>query len=261
MPAVTRRSTALGYALLAPSLFGVAAFLLLPILVVVWLSLYRWDLLGPLRYVGLANWRSVLTDPGFGNSLIVTAVFVAIVVPAPTVLGLGADLPLGGAWVLTYALRYHPAISGVIATSPAVRTATKPPAAQLALARLMCRIAPTFTMPNGLDRNALSRDPAVIRAYIEDPLVHDRLSARLGLDLLHAGSWSLDHAAEFPLDLLLVQGSADRIVSAPATAEFAERAGQRCTFKLWDGLYHETHNEPEKAEVLAFNASWIARHL
>ncbi len=82
------RSTALGYLLLAPSLFGVLAFLLLPILVVIWLSLYRWVLLGPLRYVGLANWRSVLTDANFGNSLIVTAVFVAIVVPAQTMLGL-----------------------------------------------------------------------------------------------------------------------------------------------------------------------------
>ncbi|HTX93395.1 MAG TPA: sugar ABC transporter permease [Mycobacterium sp.] len=82
------RSTALGYALLAPSLFGVLTFLLLPILVVVWLSLYRWDLLGPLRYAGLANWRSVLSDSTFGNSLIVTALFVAIVVPAQTALGL-----------------------------------------------------------------------------------------------------------------------------------------------------------------------------
>ena len=82
------RSTALGYALLAPSLFGVLAFLLFPILVVLWLSLCRWDLLGPLRYVGLANWRSVLTDSGFRNSLIVTALFVAIVVPAQTTLGL-----------------------------------------------------------------------------------------------------------------------------------------------------------------------------
>ena len=83
-----RRSTALAYALLAPSLFGVLAFLLLPILVVIWLSLYRWDLLGPLRYVGLANWRSVLADANFVNSLIVTTIFVAIVVPAQTVLGL-----------------------------------------------------------------------------------------------------------------------------------------------------------------------------
>jgi multiple sugar transport system permease protein len=83
-----RRSTALGYTLLAPSLFGVVAFLLLPILVVLWLSLYRWDLLGPLHYVGLANWHAVLTDAGFGKSLIVTAIFVVIVVPTQTVLGL-----------------------------------------------------------------------------------------------------------------------------------------------------------------------------
>lgn len=87
-PRVHPRSTALGYALLAPSFFGVLAFLLLPILVVIWLSLCRWDLLGPLRFVGLANWRSVLTDAGFGNSLIVTTIFVAIVVPAQTALGL-----------------------------------------------------------------------------------------------------------------------------------------------------------------------------
>jgi multiple sugar transport system permease protein len=84
----------MAYALLAPSLFGVVAFLLLPILVVVWLSLYRWDLLGPLRYVGLANWRSVLDDSGFANSLVVTAAFVAIVVPAQTALGLLAALML-----------------------------------------------------------------------------------------------------------------------------------------------------------------------
>ncbi|MCV7258363.1 carbohydrate ABC transporter permease [Mycobacterium shimoidei] len=83
-----RRSAALGYALLAPSLFGVTAFLLLPILVVVWLSLHRWDLLGPIEYVGLDNWRSVLSDATFGNSLLVTLLFVAIVVPAQTVLGL-----------------------------------------------------------------------------------------------------------------------------------------------------------------------------
>lgn len=94
MRATPRRTTALAYALLAPSLFGVLAFLLLPILVVIWLSLYRWDLLGPLRYVGLANWHSVLRDGDFGNSLVVTAIFVAIVVPAQTVLGLLAAMML-----------------------------------------------------------------------------------------------------------------------------------------------------------------------
>lgn len=81
------RSTALGYALLAPSLFGMLSFLLLPMLVVLWLSLQHWDLLGPISYAGADNWRSVLTDPSFGHSLLVTGLFVAIVVPLQTVLG------------------------------------------------------------------------------------------------------------------------------------------------------------------------------
>ncbi len=105
-----RRSTALGYALLAPSLFGVVAFLLLPILVVVWLSLHRWDLLGPIEYVGSQNWRSVLSDSTFGNSLLVTCAFVAIVVPVQTVLGLAVgallarDLPGSGVFRTLYVL-------------------------------------------------------------------------------------------------------------------------------------------------------------
>lgn len=105
-----RRSITLGYALLAPSLFGVVAFLLLPMLVVVWLSLHRWDLLGPISYVGTDNWRSVLTDPVFGNSLAVTVTFVAIVVPVQTVLGLGVavllarELPGSGMFRTVYVL-------------------------------------------------------------------------------------------------------------------------------------------------------------
>lgn len=84
------RSSAVGYALLAPSLFGVVTFLLLPMLVAVWLSAHRWDLLGPIQYVGLDNWVSVLTDPSFATSLLVTALFIAIVVPTQSVLGLVA---------------------------------------------------------------------------------------------------------------------------------------------------------------------------
>lgn len=80
--------------LLGPSLFGVVTFMLLPMLVVLWLSLYRWDLLGPIRYVGLDNWQSVLTDRSFGMSLAVTVLFIAMVVPAQTLLGLAAGVML-----------------------------------------------------------------------------------------------------------------------------------------------------------------------
>ena len=78
----------MGYTLLAPSLFGVVTFLLLPMLVVLWLSLHRWNLLGPIEYVGLSNWRSVLGDSSFGTSMIATLAFALLVVPLQTVLGL-----------------------------------------------------------------------------------------------------------------------------------------------------------------------------
>ncbi|MEE6165517.1 MULTISPECIES: carbohydrate ABC transporter permease [unclassified Mycolicibacterium] len=84
------RDTALGYALVAPSLFGVVTFLVLPMLVVAWLSLHRWDLLGPITYVGFDNWTAVLTDSSFATSLLVTLLFVLLVVPTQTALGLFA---------------------------------------------------------------------------------------------------------------------------------------------------------------------------
>ncbi len=104
------RNTVVGYALLAPSLFGVLTFLLLPMLVVLWLSLHSWDLLGPIDYVGLSNWRSVLGDETFGTSLAATGVFVLLVVPLQTALGLLAaamlarNLPGSGFFRTLYVL-------------------------------------------------------------------------------------------------------------------------------------------------------------
>ena len=77
-----------------PSAVGVGCFLLLPIVVVGWLSVHSWNLLGPMRFVGLRNWRAVLGDPAFGHSLLVTAGLAAIVVPVQTGLGLAVALPL-----------------------------------------------------------------------------------------------------------------------------------------------------------------------
>ncbi|MFC4943460.1 carbohydrate ABC transporter permease [Pseudonocardia sp. GCM10023141] len=88
------RETRIAYLLLAPSLFGVAVFLVLPVLVVIWLALQRWDLISPPSFVGLANVTDVATDGRFARSLLITAIFVAIVIPAQTLLGLGAALLL-----------------------------------------------------------------------------------------------------------------------------------------------------------------------
>ena len=166
---------------------------------------------------------------------------------------------LGGNLVLNYALRRPPSMAAVIATSPGLRAGTPPARWKLAMGSLMYRVWPGLALGNGLDFTGLSRDPEVKRAYDADPLVHDRVSVRFGVDFLRAGEWALERAATFPVPVLVMVGSADRLVSVTAPAEFAIAAGSCCTFKVWDGLYHETHNEPEQQHVIEFALAWLDR--
>jgi alpha-beta hydrolase superfamily lysophospholipase len=164
---------------------------------------------------------------------------------------------MGGNLVLNYALRRKSTLHGVIATSPWLKLAFEPPATKVMLGRLMNRIAPGFTMASELDTKALSRDAVVVTAYENDPLVHDRISARLFVSMYENGLWALENATEFPLPLLLMQGSADRLDSLDATKEFAANAGGKVTLKIWEGWFHEIHNEPEKAEVFLAMLDWL----
>jgi len=127
---------------------------------------------------------------------------------------------------------------------------------KLTLGKLLYSLMPTFSMPNGLDVDNISRDKEVVKKYKEDPLVHDKVSARFGLDFINAGAWASDHAAEFSLPLLLLYGTGDHIVSVDAIHAFAQKA-PGVTFKEWEGYYHELHNEPEKGEVLDYMDQWI----
>ncbi len=169
---------------------------------------------------------------------------------------------LGGNLSLNYLLRRSfPNLRGGIITGPWLRLAFEPPAIKVVLGRLMNRLFPAFIQPSGLDTKALARDEAVVTAYETDPLVHDRISARLFMEAYQAGLWALEHAADLRLPVLLMHGTADRLTSAEASREFAERAGDRVTLRLWNDFYHEIHNESEKAEVLATMVAWLQEHL
>jgi len=166
---------------------------------------------------------------------------------------------LGGNLVLNYALRRKPDLRGVIATGPWLKLAFEPPASQVALGRMMNGIAPGFIQHSKLDTKGLSHDQVVVDTYNNDPLVHDKISARLFVAIYESGLWALEHAAEFPLPLLLMHGSADPITSAKASQEFAQKVGNKATLKIWDGLYHEIHNELEKTEVFNIMLDWLGK--
>lgn len=164
---------------------------------------------------------------------------------------------LGGNLVINYLLRRSPSLAGAVATGPALRIAFEPPAAKVALGRFMNNLLPKFSQTTGLDVAAISRQASVVQAYVNDPLVHDRISARLFVDTLDAGYWALAHASELKIPLLLMHGSVDRLTSPKASQEFADRAGSFCSLKIWDGLYHEIHNEPEQGQVFEYLQIWL----
>ena len=167
---------------------------------------------------------------------------------------------LGGNLVLNYVLRCRPNLPGVLVTGPWLELAFQPPAFQVKLGKIMNGVFPGFTQKSNLNTKGLSHDQAVVTAYERDPLVHDKITARLFVTTYESGLWALEHAVKFPLPILLMHGSADPITSAKASQLFAERAGDKVTVKIWDGMYHEIHNEFDQAQVFKVMLDWLDKH-
>lgn len=164
---------------------------------------------------------------------------------------------MGGNLVLNYALRRETALSGVITTSPWLRLAFEPPAMILRVIGLLNLLWPSYTRSTELDAKGLSRDAEIVEAYRQDPLVHDRISVRMYLEIARAGQWALDHAAEFTVPLLLMHGNADSITSCQASEDFAEAAHAFTTLMLWKGGYHELYNDLQKEDTIAYLIGWL----
>ena len=74
---------------------------------------------------------------------------------------------------------------------------------------------------------------------------------------IKANPWAYAHASEWDLPLLIMHGDADAIAYVSGSEEFTSQIAQDCTLKIWPGLWHETHNEPEKEQVLAYALGWL----
>lgn len=171
---------------------------------------------------------------------------------------------LGGLLVLAYAIQHGAHLRGVIATGPGLRSFLQEQKAKIAMVRLLGSLFPTMTVQSGLDATTISRDAAVVEAYKNDPLVHYSTSLGFGKAGLNAIDLCFASAAEFPVPLLIIHGKADRIAYASGSEEFVKlvrAAGQDVTLKLWDDLYHEVHNEPQKEEVFKYMIAWLDQHV
>jgi acylglycerol lipase len=167
---------------------------------------------------------------------------------------------LGGVIVLDYILRRNPKIKGAIVTSPWLRLSFEPSPAKLAIASVLKYILPWLMQPSGLNVNHISHDESVVEKYRTDPLVHGKISVGLFNETMAAGRYSLAHAPKLIIPALILHGSDDLITSPEGSREFAGKT-KMAELKIWEGGYHELHNEPFKEEVFRYIADWINRKI
>jgi alpha-beta hydrolase superfamily lysophospholipase len=163
---------------------------------------------------------------------------------------------LGGFVVLEYALHHADGLRGVIASSPAIGEATVP-AWKMALALLLSRLWPRFAMKQSWDQ-AISRDEEVVKSSKEDPLTHSWGSAGLAAEYTKALEWTLSHAEDFRLPLLMLHGTSDAVVPTRAARSFIDRVGSEDkTLKEYEGGYHELDNDVDHRRVTADLITWM----
>lgn len=171
---------------------------------------------------------------------------------------------LGGNIVTNYILKRENNFKAAIITSPWYKLSFDQSALMLFFARIMNKVYPKFTRESNLEVKALSHDKKVVDDYINDPLVHEKISARMFYEIYNAGKWVLDNTDKIKLPVLIQHGNDDNITSCKASKEFAEKAkkiDKDVTYKEWEGMYHELHNEIKKDKVFEFVYDWIEKKL
>ena len=127
------------------------------------------------------------------------------------------------------------------------------------LAPILAKVAPRAAIPLDFDGEHLSRDPSVGEAYLNDPLVELKASARFGAEALQAQNRVGERMDSLSIRTLVIAGGNDEIVPPHSSHSLGEVPG--VDRKLYPNLRHEVHNEPEGPEVVSAIADWIDAQL
>lgn len=158
---------------------------------------------------------------------------------------------MGGLVAARFAAAAMRPLQGLILSSPALDPGLNP--LQKLLLAVLPRIAPDLRVGNGLDPDYLSHDPAVVRAYKADPLVHDRISARLALFIAHGGRQAIAAAPSWTLPTVLLYAGQDKLVNPAGSRAFAKAAPAAVvSSRCFESLYHEIFNEAAEGREAVF---------
>jgi alpha-beta hydrolase superfamily lysophospholipase len=169
---------------------------------------------------------------------------------------------MGATIAIAYAIEHQKELAGLIVSGASLVASSSVSPALLAMAGVISVLAPKMGV-TVLDASAISRDKAVVDAYVNDPLVYrGKLPARMGAELAKMWKTLPEQMPEIKLPVLIMHGSADHLADPRGSKLLYERAGSKDkTLKLYDGFYHEIFNEPEHKRVMADVEAWLTKHI
>ena len=169
---------------------------------------------------------------------------------------------MGGLICAAYLLEHQDEVTGAVLSGPSIKVPDNISQATIFVGNTLSVIMPKVGIIQ-LDAEGVSRDPAVVDAYVNDPLVYTgKISARLSAELLKTMRHLTEGAAEIRLPILIVQGGDDKLVDPSGAQLLYESVASRDkTIKIYDGFYHEVFNEPEHEQVLSDVKTWLEIHL
>jgi lysophospholipase len=164
---------------------------------------------------------------------------------------------MGGAIAIAYALRHQERLRGLLLSSAAASLGSAPTSTRIE-AMVLGAVAHGSGIME-LDPSLISRDPAVVRAWREDPLVYQgKLPARTVAEIAATIEGFAAGLPALRLPVLVMAGTADRIVPPSGSVMVHDRAGSPDrTLRLYEGLYHDLFNEPERRVALGDVAAWL----
>ena len=168
---------------------------------------------------------------------------------------------MGGLIGAIYLFSHQKELAGAILSGPAVKAPDNISAVTLFAGKVLSALMPRLGLIQ-LDAEGVCRDPAVVKAYMTDPLVYGgKVTARLGAEMIKAMGRVGAEASRITLPLLILQGGADRLVN-PSGAQMLHDGVASVDRKiiLYEGFYHEVFNEPEHVRVLLDVEKWLTAH-
>ena len=166
----------------------------------------------------------------------------------------------GGLAAIVWALHHPGNLRCLIVQSPLIEVGFPLPCWKTASATLLAHVWPAFSFSLRLDVGALSRDPVVVQAYRTDPLVHGSMSVRTYYSVSRTRDEVCARAHTLQLPVLLLCGTADRIISVPQAQRWFDRLTCEKRSVIFPDAYHELHHETVRAEAARLVLEWIETH-